>query len=969
VHGIFGDPIKSWGYLPQRLLENAELDADVLSFGYPTKIWNATSIGAAATELLEYLKSELPETKHFLLFGHSTGGLIIKEMVRKDAARNLYGADVEGDFNRSVTLRMRRIVNIAVPHMGGNRFLTFVSHWVYNSLYAASCLWVMEKLFSGRHYLGRNQIISELRWHNPYLFELENDYNAIVTKLRKDHIPCPVSDEILGSTDSTIYDFYEGLEKEDKKSGIVVRSDMNKTVVRGTHKTVKLSKRKDGRDQIVRVLATIIKGYDALVLEPMVDRPLEECYSRGSNILRLTGEEYSSIKQTTDKDTELQPKTLRLGSQNQITKTLKSILDRPPGVESESVRIVVTGAAGVGKSTLLRIFAQDLAAAFFNQASPRTFLPMLFHTQNWRPTVATSETTDPDGHLVDAFILSMASDWAELTFPVECGTDTKDRFLDRLKHGQIVLVLDSIDEFLANNPIYRLVHIRQILDFIDMRAKNSSLRIIVGIRNSVRKIENLATEESNVLEIGPLSVQEARMFFGGVDTWLAKLIGQGLRNLFLTPLILTALSESDATPKTYLNRPTNLLGLALRAILHKGKLDRVRDGQDRPTSNEQWVAALSIVAAMFQFSLFHSVSHNVLKQTVQNMARRWGAHLENNFDGEVAEEFMRGFELIEDHRTCTILLDRTIFLPAPGSTYQFAHREWRDYLTACYLATSIEYLNVDELGHAAFNVPMYQAAGELLSAEALGERVVRNALNRSLETNNQYIVGNLGALIGNSIAPITGPAIEVLLGGLPKMPPLTQVVTIGSPGRRSLEISDHSAADFRAALDPVLRDLVAAAPDGRVNAIVASLSWCFLKAYYVRFGGPKPPPRLSPFRLEGKMLEDALAITCKKSGESWTHGNLEASVQLTFLGIQYTVLSDPITRPISVVHYLLCIVAARLQRAQIPEVTDELGQILEPASGFERLYREFTDVPEVYTLYKECQKAFLDLGGSLTPMN
>jgi hypothetical protein len=86
-------------------------------------------------------------------------------------------------------------------------------------------------------------------------------------------------------------------------------------------------------------------------------------------------------------------------------------------------------------------------------------------------------------------------------------------------------------------------------------------------------------------------------------------------------------------------------------------------------------------------------------------------------------------------------------------------------------------------------------------------------------------------------------------------------------------------------------------------------------------------------------------------------------VKNTFAMIQETVLADPVTRPISVVHYLACILAARTAGAQIPEVAEELSVVLQPDSDFEAAFRDFDDVPEVYDLYRQCQIEYRRFSG------
>ena len=404
--------------------------------------------------------------------------------------------------------------------------------------------------------------------------------------------------------------------------------------------------------------------------------------------------------------------------------------------------------------------------------------------------------------------------------------------------------------------------------------------------------------------------------------------------------------------------------MALRSLLSKSGISKVADARGRATSIDDWIVALSIVAAAFHMTLRYDFSINELRNQVDLMRIRWKQFSSEHHD--VASREMDpavGFELLDNERTLKALIERTVFTVSSQNTVQFNHRQWRDYLTGRYTATCIELGNVDEIGGMAFNVQIYRTAGELLSRQAIDENLISRAIQRTIETRNEFVIGNLGALIGNAAAPMTRPAIVRLFQLMPDYTPLIQTVIVGSVARRGLETADKSSIDIRKGIDPTLRMFATSGSEHRYNRLLASLSWCFLKAYHHRFGAPAPPQNFTPFAFDDSGSDDARAVVCLKKEGLWTYDNKFASVQNTFTTIQDTVLADPVTRPISVVHYLACIVAARTAGAQIPEVTEELSIVLQPGSEFEAAFRDFNDVPEVYDLYCRCQAEHRRFGG------
>jgi triacylglycerol esterase/lipase EstA (alpha/beta hydrolase family) len=58
VHGLFGDSLKTWGKMPEWVLTKAGVDCDVISFDYPSKPWERSSLEQAADDLAVWLDNE-----------------------------------------------------------------------------------------------------------------------------------------------------------------------------------------------------------------------------------------------------------------------------------------------------------------------------------------------------------------------------------------------------------------------------------------------------------------------------------------------------------------------------------------------------------------------------------------------------------------------------------------------------------------------------------------------------------------------------------------------------------------------------------------------------------------------------------------------------------------------------------------------------------------------------------------------
>jgi hypothetical protein len=138
VHGLFGDCRRTWGEMPEWVLDNAGVDLDVISFDYPAQLWERSSIEQAAYDLKTWLSTEFSGHRHLIFMTHSAGGLIVKHLLREEF-RGIQHACHAGDFDYASSgalwLRTRHIVNIAVPHQGGAPLLTRLSHFMVIRVY------------------------------------------------------------------------------------------------------------------------------------------------------------------------------------------------------------------------------------------------------------------------------------------------------------------------------------------------------------------------------------------------------------------------------------------------------------------------------------------------------------------------------------------------------------------------------------------------------------------------------------------------------------------------------------------------------------------------------------------------------------------------------------------------------------------------------------------------------------------
>ena len=179
VHGLFGNCRGTWRRMPEWVLERCGCDMDVVSFDYPAQWWQRTSVPQAADDLRTLLETEFGSHRQILFVTHSTGGLVVKQMLKQSFLTLNEGITQQESTiasSTSIWLRCRRVINIAVPHSGGSPFMTAILKVVYLSLYPF--LWPFLRLVrfvsQGKKDWGKNDLLIVLRWKTRGCWPLRN---------------------------------------------------------------------------------------------------------------------------------------------------------------------------------------------------------------------------------------------------------------------------------------------------------------------------------------------------------------------------------------------------------------------------------------------------------------------------------------------------------------------------------------------------------------------------------------------------------------------------------------------------------------------------------------------------------------------------------------------------------------------------------------------------------------------------
>jgi hypothetical protein len=992
VHGIFGESRESWGDTPRLALEAAKIDADAFSFRFPASLTENADVMTAAAALGAALREKFSSYHHLYFCVHSTGGLVVKAMMLEESADLRAETDVrprDFRFINSIALRTRRILNLDVPHGGGEYWKSNLGGFVYKWA-ARPLLQVLRAVRIWPYPVGLNQIVSQLKHGNEWVLELEKRYHDFVTELDVKGLPRPVSIEFI-SDDNAIGAFEEIVEEHAGRR-VRLRSDAEKVPLRGNHSTHKLATR--NTDMIAGVLAkrlhTAVHAQTLAVTTQSV--ALIYDFERALRLVALVGDVSSA---------EINSRGETIGTQASIDERLRTFLS----AGAERVRsVVITGDAGVGKSVVIRRLARTLILSHLNRDDDSKPLAIVVPLQRVKFTKDQANEFNRGANDGRAWNV-LALDWCAYVNgilerdraqrPMETGAELRMPKLEfawlqrRLSQDPAVLIFDGVDEFLSNNLLIGFDEFHGMVrklqeDF----GRNTSLTILLGVRSSQGGIDTLAGSKQNIFRVRRLKISEANSIYRGAKEWIERFHDEELQDLLLTPLILAQLGPRlDKLSPENLSSRAAILEAALDAILEKADLE-LPDG-DRPKraiDSDQWKDALSLVAWRYHagsratmgveqlrseceatlgkaaFAIDRPLTWRMLLDPPLELTNKYPLLAEKN---PALRKFVDNLALTTACETIHVLM-RTIFFPTDELTFRFLHRDWQDFLASRYFADCVRYDHADELRDQASTQSMFKMAGEQMSDLAVKRDRMEFFLGRSQDLKRHYIVGNFLALINNSVIPIEGPVLSLLFAVFDRIEGIAGHVTLAGLGYRALNAHrqpegdrrDPTAAAIRKNLEPLLQKIASLENHDATLPVTIHMARCYLAALGEDSTGDMASEKLAPTLTERSPEHDEATLlqVATRTATGFDLTTPQRSLQRAFLEIQSLVTErhEP-ARPIAVVHYLFFLSLAHYYDAGIGELHEELPRLLRRGSALEAEIEKY-NLPPLTALYRQCQR-------------
>lgn len=945
VHGLFGDAGSTWGEMPRWVLENACLDLDVISFSYPSKVWQRSSIAQAAYHLHTWLETEYVGCRNVIFVTHSTGGLVVKHLLNQgfpslDQQNEHHGFDYAS--SSSIWMRTRRVINIAVPHWGGTLAMTILTSVVYPLFYCLSAplLLLTKVLTQGGKDWGKNRIITGLSWKNRWLRQLDIQFSTHLEKSKGMGFPAPLVDEICAESDQSVATLkYRSIEQ---------------VYVRGTHKSVKIPNRSNA--PIVGLVANIIGKYPTDVSLAIVDQSLARIdkVNKAASISSLIG-----IGQMNESEPggEMQavPLDCISGSQQAVCHFVKESVSKcGDGLKQR----LIIGATGVGKSAVMRALAWDFGCSYLSDPAKHP-LPLFVPLQ--QATILTQSTKAYSWESMWAWWL----EWAHTLIPHEA---TIFPWLEqKFKNDAVVVLIDGVDDLLVNHPEIGFSTFIDALNEAAVRyAANARFTVILSLRKDIHGLRNLVRDPRAIFEILPLSRQQAIRKFPNASGWLSSVRDSPVLEQILTPLVLShyqpAVGKQPLSPAI---TQTSILSEVIESFLMRSGLMSIRTEDDCLVELDQLIAALEVIAWLFFYKSRGDISIGQVAQEAGALEARWRMNVGKGLQAKDGTCLAAGCRLLENVQVCNTLLKRTVFISTGPDRFRFVHRSWQELLVARFFVDAIRDHWFDELANAKLYSGIYRIAGELYQGESLTEGQVKTALDVWRRTDHRYITGNLIGFLSWTTTPVDTQAIPRLLNELENLDALSRIILIGGLGYRLLvdDKTDSARSDLRRYLLPKLNELSSLDTGLLEDPVASNLAWCYQKAFAALFGAKQPLGSSPNLGFDEEHTLKALPMISDTSDDIVSLDDQSRTLQRALL----TPVLDTFSHPkfvIRAVHYLYYLVAAKQHNVLDHAASQELALLLLPGCDFEHIVRSFDPVPELQELYDRCQTVYERLENS-----
>lgn len=972
VHGFMSSP-GAWKDEPGKILDVLGVDCTFLQYGYPAKVWQTADVRHAAVDLATLLKSTLQNYAHIIFITHSTGAIVVKELLRQSN-----GGAAGGSQSLSLLQRVRCIINIAGTHYGGRTFARPLM-WLYKQTWADFAKLISYIPVIGPKY-GYFELGNQLQplERNPFLQELNKEYENMLDRQRAAYLPRPVR-----------FDY------EARNDGVVINNDTGHAVPAGSFKI----------GYALHFLKSIMQIAGSTIPEKVFPQllPGTSPPTGASSALKmdLAFTSLLFIQKFDERNgiggllsDEVQPSGSASKTQQELFTEISTLLKRGGSTVS-----VITGPGGTGKSVLMRRLAKYLAAEWLsNPASDDKPLPLVVNMKRLNMSsegignyirdnaVATlwrvvQDAWIPVAHKLREELMPIGSASLPRSEPTgrlddEHRPTVTRQWIDHCwESGRTVLFLDSVDEFLNS---YRLLggldFSKLIKHLLGNEFGNIPKHIVIAIREG--EADTMRTLNPSWFKLDRLSPSGTLNFLNRRSE--AALRGESSHELdrakrrlkkiyddlplaaqqtIATPLVLSKLPNllTIADPTT-LKTASSVLELALVKTIEDDPEDNNghEPSQDlawQSASSDQRLDMLSVLGWIFacdEEGPYRPRPLDWLKAKLAEQKGIWDGQ-QGLPDIEPINRLSEAFRRLSGAGGIEACLRRSVFQSIGG--YVFDHRQWADLCIARFISTCILSGVFKPLTERTFHPSIFLRIADYLSVPpfpGFPNSIRRTTIEKMLDwlerdpRDGQFVIGNFAAIMSHGRFGIDGDALAAIVSNLDRIPDLAKHVILSGFGYRALAGSaqDPTAVFLRTDIIPATASHI-----DKLNPATASLVWCLLHALglnaeALRASWPRP------------RAEDADTIFDMVCPGFPTHDDLaqRISLQHGYVQTALSMLQDE-HRTIASVHYLFFAVVTTHRGAAVAETMAQLNEIFDDGH-FEELLTAYGRCPQALELFR-----------------
>lgn len=986
VHGFASGP-ETWGDEPRRILDDLRIECVYFLYRYPSNFWEASNIENAATDLKSYLDDNLAGFGHIVFFAHSTGALVVQELLRQSfvAPQGREGPMQYEQRLTSMLSRTRSIIYLAGAHLGAQPFARPLK-WIYNLFWAP---------ISG--FLTRIPVIGKRFGDFKLRHQIQPIQDNEFLQRLTERVQVMLKSQIaLGQPRPVPFDYSARNEG-------VVQQEQNQAGTQGNVQSIGYAS---------HALDSLLSLAGSTLPARVFPQSLRSATSHTGSAAALKWDlAYDSIRFIAKLDSEQRVQELLSDemSTSSASKTQKTLYEdiRTCLARNEARILILIGPGGTGKSVLMREVAQSLAVEWLShEEKPELRLPFIINMKRLeipgdvvqryvkhgrRPEDLWSAIKDawiPIGHALRAErsagrILIDAAEADRRPEPFIDGHRPKvtSAWIDETwRSGNMILFLDSVDEFLNS---YRLLGAADFIDLLHHLSGSDNVhrKIVFAVRegelDAIRRITptserfwlNRLTDESTLtfLEQHGRSADAA----SAADERREKLrrIFKGLprdaRETIATPLVFYKLPNLlDIEDPSKLSTVSGVLELVLRKIVEDepagppAQTSEQHTSWQMATSDERldMLSVLGWIYACDNEGPYQARPLDWLKTTLAEQNGIWSE--QEDLPGTGATRLTQAFKNLLSEGGLEACLRRSIFQSIRG--HGFDHRQWADLCIARFLSICILSGVFKPLTERTYHPSIFLRIADYLSVPPISgfPTSIRKATVEKMlawlsrdPRDGQFVIGNFAAIISHGRFAIDADALVAIMDKLDRIPPLAKHVALSAFGYRALAGSetDPTARFLRAQIIPA-----AVVHISQLNPATASLVWCLMRAL-----DPAAAERLGPWpRPQDEDIEFIFRMVCPGFPERDDLAQ-RISLQNGYTQTAKSMLEDE-HRTIASMHYLLFAVMTLHHNAAVPDTILQLNEIfIDKENDFRKQLEAYARCPEALELFNFARGVFL----------